>query len=704
MGNISKIRGSTTGQEISPQTTVRDIRPNSTKMWNFLDTSANSSIIILSLAITVLIYPQFWELFVLIAIFLATRSMFTKISVPLKLPVQSGMVDLNELKPGAATPQLANGIFFLGNESSTGKELWLTNSDCRQHILVLGTTGAGKTETLLGFAANALTWGSGFLFCDGKGDVTLFAKVYALARSFGREDDILVLNFMTGNRDVNQNADKIRSNTLNPFTTGSSDTLAQMMISLMDEVGGDGAMWKGRATSMFTGIIRALVWLRDFGNLELNVSVVRQHLNFNQILDLANPQNHPQMPSAIKDSIKSYLSSLPGYREGNGYKQSQTTLDQHGYLEMQFTKILGSLADVYGYIFNTTQGEVDMMDVVLNRRILVIMLPALEKSRDEISNIGKIIVATLKGMMGATLGSEIEGPWYDIVENRPSNSSSPFICILDEVGNYMVGGMDLMAAQARSLGFTMVYAGQDINAMKSINEKVFGSVRGNTNTKIIMRTEDPETASMAKDDAGKATRAQMMQLKKRQGFLSKFYGDQEFVKLEEVNRVNTLDLKSQTEGEMHIIYKDKVVRANAFHAAPESIINVEQLYLRTNSFIKIDKSALKNAGKLQNVNYFVNKLLDPDSTATNDDSTAASEQECQPLTIMSDTLDYLADTTRIRPVEHSCIALAAAMKIFGKPRSNSDSSTTSDPTLSTIDDSIEKEANSEVVPTFQPSN
>src|SRR3546814_15006760 len=75
---------------------------------------------------------------------------------------------------------------------------------------------------------------------------------------------------------------------------------------------------------------------------------------------------------------------------------------------MQFTKILGSLVDVYGYIFHTLYGEVDMHDVVLGRRILVIMLPALEKSGDEIANPGKIVVPTLTGMMGCTLGSQIE--------------------------------------------------------------------------------------------------------------------------------------------------------------------------------------------------------------------------------------------------------------------------------------------------------
>src|SRR5690606_20945978 len=67
---------------------------------------------------------------------------------PLKLPIQSGMMDENERHPATSKPSIAQGIFFLGNELKTGKEVWLTNSDCRQHFLVLGTTGSGKALPL----------------------------------------------------------------------------------------------------------------------------------------------------------------------------------------------------------------------------------------------------------------------------------------------------------------------------------------------------------------------------------------------------------------------------------------------------------------------------------------------------------------------------------------------------------------------------
>jgi intracellular multiplication protein IcmO len=604
-----QIRGSLSKNEVRDEHIVRDTRTVVKRIVDWMHVPANMTTLVVVFAVLAYVYPAISDICFLVAALFSWFALTRVEDAPLKLPVQSKLKDAHERNPGTGAAEKSGGIFFLGNELRTGKQVWLTNSDCRQHFLVLGTTGAGKTETLLGFASNAISWGSGFLFCDGKGDVALFAKVYALARRFGREDDLLVLNYMTGNADVGLSYGEKRSNTLNPFATGSADGLTQMVVGLMDDTGGDGAMWKGRATAMFTGVMRALTWMRDQQLIDLNVSEIRDHLQLKRIIDLAMDEQYDAMPKPISKSIKSYLTSLPGYKESQGYNQSQTTLDQHGYLEMQFTKILGSLADVYGHIFHTPHAEVDMADVVLNRRILVIMLPALEKSKDEIANLGKIVVATLKGMMGGTLGNKVEGNWGDIVENRPTNSPSPFIVVLDEVGYYMVDGMDLMAAQARSLGFSMVFAGQDINAMKRLNEKVFGSVQGNTNTKIIMRTEDPDTAKLAIDAGGKAFRAQLGAYTGQAGELGRNYSDNMEARLEAVDRINPLDLKAQDEGEMHIIHKEWLVRAKGFYAAPESSLNKKKLKLRPNHFITVSKPNREMLESQQKLPEIVERLV-----------------------------------------------------------------------------------------------
>jgi Type IV secretory pathway, VirD4 components len=653
------IRGTTESQEIRHDLITRDTSPLGKKTLRWLKAPINVAIVLFVLAFMSFMLSAVADLCLVVAGLLTWFGLTRSETAPLKLPVQSKLLDLHEPHPASGKPMMANGIFFIGNELRTGKEVWLTNSDCRQHFLVLGTTGAGKTEALLGFAANAIAWGSGFLFCDGKGDVALFAKVYALCARFNRLDDLLVLNYMTGNKDLGASGGKLRSNTLNPFATGSSDTLTQMVVGLMDDAGGDGAMWKGRATAMFTGVMRALTCLRDAQVVDLNVSEIRDHLNLKKIIDLADVNKYPDMPQPIRKSIRSYLSSLPGFQEDKGYKQSQTTLDQHGYLEMQFTKILGSLADVYGHIFHTPYGEIDMADVVLNRRILVIMLPALEKSGDEIANLGKIVVATLKGMMGGTLGSEIEGTWDAVVENRPTNSPSPFIVILDEVGYYMVDGMDLMSAQARSLGFALFFAGQDINAMKRLNEKVFGSVQGNTNTKIIMRTEDPETAELAVKAGGKAFRAQLSTYEgESKEFQGRAYKDNMQAGVQEVDRINPLDLKAQGEGEMHVIHKEYVIRVKSFYANPEGSLNTKKLLLRTNHFITVEKPDADDIAKDQRMPEIVARLVSKDFASQmklEAQNAVSNEQLPEELGTIVRMIDTIKKSNRAKsPVEVAC--------------------------------------------------
>ncbi len=90
--------------------------------------------------------------------------------------------------------------------------------------------------------------------------------------------------------------------------------------------------------------------------------------------------------------------------------------------------------------------------MVLNRRILVVLLPALEKSPDELSNLGKVIIASLKAMMAAGLGESVEGTYREVITRKPTNAPTPYMCILDEYGYYAVKGFAVVPAQARSLG------------------------------------------------------------------------------------------------------------------------------------------------------------------------------------------------------------------------------------------------------------
>lgn len=70
------------------------------------------------------------------------------------------------------------------------------------HVLIFGSTGSCKTEAMVSLAYNAFLKATGFIYVDEKGDNSFFAKIFSMVRSMGREDDLLLINFITGARDI----------------------------------------------------------------------------------------------------------------------------------------------------------------------------------------------------------------------------------------------------------------------------------------------------------------------------------------------------------------------------------------------------------------------------------------------------------------------------------------------------------------------
>ncbi len=93
--------------------------------------------------------------------------------------------------------------------------------------------------------------------------------------------------------------------------------------------------------------------------------------------------------------------------------------------------------------------------------------------------------------MGATLGNTVEGSWEMSIGSKQTRAASPFMTVFDEVGYYTAQGMAVMAAQARSLGFSLVFAAQDIPSMEKRVKQEAKSIMANCNLKIYGRIEDP---------------------------------------------------------------------------------------------------------------------------------------------------------------------------------------------------------------------
>lgn len=435
-----------------------------------------------------------------------------------------------------------------------------------------------------------------------------------MARSMGREDDVLVINYMKGNKDFFGPQETKLSNTMNPFTSGSAGSLTELIVSLMDDGGSGGGsdMWKGRAMALIAAIMQALTYLRDQNEILLDVEVIRDYLVLDKIVALGKRRD---LPTHVLKALKGYLLSIPGYVEG-AQKIDQQATEQHGYLQMQFTKVLSTLADAYAHIFKTNFGEVNFWDVVVNRRILVVLLPSLEFSEPELANLGKIIIACLRAMMATGLGNSLEGSIQEVVEVNPTKGNTPFITILDEYGYYAVKGSAVMAAQARGLGFCMCFAGQDYPSFKKASAEEAAAISANCNIKICLKLEDPqETFDLFKAAAGQSYVTVKSGYDQEEGGALNAggkYRTMKNVNIDMKDRIDLRDLQSQMAGESHIFFGGQIVRAKFFYADPPKVGEI-----RVNYFLKVETPEKQDLLDMQTgVKELVEKLTD--STFQND--------------------------------------------------------------------------------------
>jgi len=652
------MRGIETRHEIDPSQLLRDTRTVMQRIGDFFSDPTNISIIVFSLAGATYYMPESGLFLFIIGLLSFFYSYTRRQTLPFRLPKIARVKDYNDMKPGIGQPNIARGIAFFGNDRKTGEELWFGNDDLRTHALIFGSTGSGKTEALVSIAYNALVQASGFIYVDGKGDNSLFAKVFSLVRGMGREDDLLLINFMTGARDIIGPQEKRLSNTLNPFCQGSSSMLTQLVVSLMGSSGqsSDGDMWKGRAISFVEAIMKLLVYMRDNAGLLLDANTIRNYFDLGRleaiVVDKVFPRDDQEslsietVPKLVSDPLRNYVFNLPGYNKEKKGKQVSQVLEQHGFITMQLTRVFSSLADTYGHIIRTNLAEVDFKDVVVNRRILVVLLPALEKSPDELANLGKVIVSSLKAMMAAGLGEDVEGAFRDVIERKPTNAPTPYMCILDEYGYYAVQGFAVVPAQARSLGFSAIFAGQDLPAFQKASKEEAASIGANTNIKICMKLEDPtETWDFFTKTAGEAYVTKVDSFQTKEGSISNSYMDTKSSSYERRARVDLLDLKDQTEGESHIFFKSKIVRARMFYANPKPV-----KHLKINQFLKVEPPPDDYLAKLQKQLTGFQKIINSGDLSIN------VEVENEDITMIASALKA---SSIVDPIERGVAALLA---------------------------------------------
>lgn len=456
--------------------------------------------------------------------------MLHKVTVPV-LPMRYPAINK---EPNPVNGKKGDGIMLFGHQESTSpfekfKEIWSGDDDLRKHIVILGSTGSGKSETLKALFFNALCWSSGFFIADGKADNKLPTDIHTMVRSVGMDDNLLHLNFLLGGKTPEQvrKSRRRRTNKLNFVGSTDADTLIQIGSNMLPKVEGEGKNWQEKALNFWRAVVTALCYKRDTQGFEISVTTLVEYMAMSKVEDLylegfREAQELGEWSHGFA-SIKNYLDSgCPAYKvekllakhglDGGGMggapapgprtappkaganDQDSMASEQHAYRTSQLMPVLNLLDKTYGHIFRDKFPEIDMVDVTLNNRIMTLLIPSLEKSAQEAENLGKLAIACLRVMMARNLGGGIEGTRRELLDAKATAAPYPYLVALDELGYYFSDGLAVIFAQARSLGFCMIPAAQDLEKLTEGNRKAeAGAMLANSGVKVFLRIDDAGT-------------------------------------------------------------------------------------------------------------------------------------------------------------------------------------------------------------------
>ncbi|MCR4667198.1 MAG: TraM recognition domain-containing protein [Desulfovibrio sp.] len=560
-------------QEERKEKVLRDVRGPAERFFGALFRREGTGLFGLLMLSLMYLYPGFWPLplaaFSLLVFvrFLLTR----KDHLPMRMPKGFSGHDYNAPRAGGFRP--AEGMFYLGNADGSLEELWIGRDDILTHMLVLGTTGAGKTETLVSLAFNYFAVGSGFIYVDPKAAPRLAVQIWTMARMLGREDDFLVISYMadrgkTMRNQTSEHHGRRKSNTQNPFAVGDANSLTQLLFALMpSDENGQSSIFSSNAQALISGLLFVLVERRDMGLEPLSIETIRSYLmNIPKIDALARDERYSETASL---ALQAGLATVGWDKSRDLSHQPKNFPEQYGYARAYFGRALSLLVDNYGHIFRVSHGEVDAVDVITNRRIFLTLIPSMDKDPKELKNLGQICLASVRNACAVGLGGAIQGRVSDVLGALPTASPVPFGVIVDEYAAIETPGFEILLTQGRGLGMAVIVASQDFAGIRRASEAAAEQIVSNSKIKLFMTTEDPrQTAELVQKLAGQGY------VLKSSGFAvdrehgGSTYHDSCQVNSERLERVDFRDLQKQTEGEVTISFKGEIIRGRTFYANP----------------------------------------------------------------------------------------------------------------------------------------
>lgn len=285
-----------------------------------------------------------------------------------------------------------------------------------------------------------------------------------------------------------------------------------------------------------------------------------------------------EVEALSREMIENYRKMAGGVSGGEQNQAAETSraevYRQWGYMTMSLSEPAAMLTYSFGHVFNAQVGEINMSDVFLNRRIVFVMIPSLEKAPPSTAALGKITVAAVKQVLGNLLHKPLEGDRRSIVDASPSKSTMPYPLIFDEYGYYVVEGFSVAAAQARSFGVSCTFGMQTPDSLEKASPQEAQETLQNTTLRHVGRFvggEDSNTFKLIRGWGSKVMTpvSRGITVDHRAAFKSTRLSDE--VSYEEEDVIKYADVAGQQDGQFHLIVGTQTREGNIRRAESRTI-------------------------------------------------------------------------------------------------------------------------------------
>lgn len=331
--------------------------------------------------------------------------------------------------------------------SEKGQRVYIKQSHRRMHTQVIGTTNAGKTESvILPWAIDDIRKGRGLLIVDGKSERGLIDKLYAYAYRYHRASDVRILSI----------CEPGISHTFNPLSGGTPLEVTERVFKAFSF---ENEYYK---SLQYEALLQLLLLFEKAGVLPTPLRLVEA---------LQSPVALKGLAGKTEDG-----SGTRWVRDFMALTREEREQRTSGLVTQLQAFAIGETAS----IFNAEKSDIDLAQALDEGLIIYCQLPVLKVPTLGKST-GKLILQSLQSAVASRhLGF--------------AQSKEFFSAYLDDFTEYLTEGFVSLLNKSRSANVGIVFAHQALGDLAALGEGVMNTILTNANLKVFMRTNEPESA------------------------------------------------------------------------------------------------------------------------------------------------------------------------------------------------------------------